>query len=280
MKRKQRARTDFLRLPHLANLELLHASNLTHDYPPHIHEQQCIVLVHHGSETTTLRGSAYRALPGCIFILNPEELHSSLSIDAEYRVFKIQAGEFQRIAAEVLGFTSGPPYFTDFAIHEAHIFRSLLCLYLKLEQNNSLLQQESEFISTMAMLLMCHTQKTPERQNTRKEDRKVDMVREYLKAGYSENISLSQLTSLTNLDRFYLLRVFANKVGVPPHEFQTQLRIAHARELIRRGHSISDAALRTGFFDQSHLSRHFKRIVGMTPGEYFSGCNFVQESHR
>ncbi|HEY4491998.1 MAG TPA: helix-turn-helix transcriptional regulator, partial [Acidobacteriota bacterium] len=106
------------------------------------------------------------------------------------------------------------------------------------------------------------------------------MVREFLKVGYSKNISLSQLTSLTNLDRFYLLRVFANQVGVPPHEFQTQIRIAHARELIRRGHPICDAALRTGFFDQSHLSRHFKRIVGMTPGEYFSGCNFVQESHQ
>lgn len=280
MKRKQRARTDFLRMPHLANLELLHASNLTHDYPPHIHEQQCIVLVHHGSETTTLRGSAYKALPGCIFALNPEELHSSLSIDAEYRAFKIQAEELRRIATEVLGFTSGPPYFADFLIHDRHIFNSLLYLYRKLEQNNSMLQQESEFISTMANLLVRHGKKIPARQKIhRKEDRKVDMVREYLKAGYSENISLSQLTSLTNLDRFYLLRAFANQVGVPPHEFQTQIRIAHARELIRKGHSISDAALRTGFFDQSHLSRHFKRIVGMTPGEYFSGCNFVQESH-
>ena len=281
MKRKQQARTDFLRLPHLANLELLHASNLTHDYPPHIHEQQCVVLVHHGSETTTVRGIAHTALPGSLFILNPEELHSSVSVDAEYRVFKVQAAEFQRIAGEGLGFTSGPPYFTDFVIHDPSMFRSLMNLYLKLEQNDSHLQQESEFISAMATLLERHSHKASARQtNTVKEDRKVEMIREYLKAGYNENISLSQLTELTNLDRFYLLRVFANKVGVPPHEFQTQLRIAHARELIRRGHSLSDAALQTGFFDQSHLSRHFKRIVGMTPGEYFSGCNFVQESHR
>src|ERR687891_2858513 len=114
MKRKQRARTDFVRLPELANLELLHASNLTHDYPPHIHEQECIVLMHHGSETTTLRGSAYKALPGSIFTVNPEELHSSVSVDAEYRAFKIQAAEFQQIATEVLGYPSGPPYFPDF----------------------------------------------------------------------------------------------------------------------------------------------------------------------
>ena len=280
MKRKQGARTDFLQLPGLANLELLHASNLTHDYPPHIHQQQCIVLVQHGSETTTVRGTAHTVLPGGIFNLDPEELHSSISIDAEYRAFKIQAAEFRRIAGEVLGFRSEPPYFNSFAIEDAHAFRLLVRLYSNLEQNNSLLQQESEFLSAMAMLFSRHSKKNPGRQNGHKEDRHVDMVREYLKASYRKNISLSELTLLTNLDRFYLLRVFANRVGVPPHEFQTQVRVAHAREFIRRGYSISDAALETGFFDQSHLSRHFKRIVGMTPGEYLSGCNIVQESSR
>jgi AraC-like DNA-binding protein len=279
MKRKQRAQTNFVRLPHFANLELLHASNLTHQYPPHIHEQLCIVLMHQGSETTTLRGFQYTTLPGCIFVLHPDELHSSISIDAEYRVFKIQQAEFERIAREVSGFNSRAPYFTDFTIHDSPIFHLMFHLCLSLEQNNSLLQQESELISTMGMLLARHSKRSrPMKQNAFKEDRKVDLVREYLKAGYRENISLSHLTLLTNWDRFYLLRAFAKKIGVPPHEFQTQLRIAHARELIRKGCSFSDAALQTGFFDQSHLTRHFKRIVGMTPGEYFSGCNFVQES--
>jgi AraC-like DNA-binding protein len=280
MKRKQAARTDFLRLPGLANLELLHASNLTHDYPPHIHEQQCIVLVHQGSETTTVRGTAHTVLPGGIFSLDPEELHTSLYVDAEYRAFKIQAAEFRRIAGEVVGFRSEPPYFNSFTIEDAHSFRMLLRLYVNLEQNDSLLQQESEFLSTMAMLFSRHSKKNSGQKNGHKEDRHVDMIREYLKAAYRKNISLSELTLLTNLDRFYLLRVFANRVGVPPHEFQTQLRVAHARELIRRGSSISEAALETGFFDQSHLSRHFKRIVVMTPGEYLSGCNIVQESSR
>jgi AraC-like DNA-binding protein len=81
---------------------------------------------------------------------------------------------------------------------------------------------------------------------------------------------LTQLTSLTNLSPFYLLRVFHNRAGFPPHEYQTQVRIAHARKLIRNGTSLSQAALETGFFDQSHLSRNFKRIVGVTPRQYFS----------
>ena len=276
MKSKQPFRTYFVRLPHLANLELLHASNITHKYPPHIHEHLCVVLMRHGTESTTIRGTTHTSVAGSIFILNPEELHSSISVDAEYQVFKIPPFEFRRIASDV----QATPYFSDFEIHDPLLFRSLLDLYSKLEESNSPLQQESEFVATIGMLIDRYAEKSFSGSGRDwNENHKVDFVREYLKAGYNENISLSHLTTLTDLDRFSLLRAFSNRVGVPPHEFQTQIRIAHARELIRNGCSISDAALRTGFFDQSHLSRHFKRIVGMTPGEYLSGCNFVQELH-
>ena len=282
MKRKQQARTDFVRIPQLSNLELLHASNVTHNYPPHIHEQQCVVIVRQGSETTTIRGQVHTSLPGTIFIVNPEEIHSSVSVEAEYQVFKIQAAEFQRIASEVLRSESGQPCFRDFEIHDAHMFRALVALYDTLEQSNSMLQKESQFISAISRLIERHNKGKSSNRDSRysSEEKKVDLVREYLKASYAENVSLEHLTLLTSLGRFSLLRAFANRVGVPPHEFQTQIRIAHARELIRQGCSLSEAALRTGFCDQSHLSRHFKRIVGMTPGEYFSGCNFVQESIR
>jgi AraC-like DNA-binding protein len=73
------------------------------------------------------------------------------------------------------------------------------------------------------------------------------------------------------LSPFHLLRVFRNRAGFPPHEYQTQVRIAHARRLIRAGVPLSQTAVETGFFDQSHLSRNFKRIVGVTPRQYFRG---------
>jgi AraC-like DNA-binding protein len=276
MKRKQRATTHFTHLPELG-LELLHVTNLTHDYPLHIHEQQCFILVQQGSETTSVDGSAYQALAGHICVLHPEELHSSVSLNVEYRVFKIQADEFRRIVAECFGTPSERLYFSNRLIDDAVVFDLLLKLHRKLEQKDSILQHESEFVSAMEILLTRHHQGVQQKRLL-KDERGVQLVRDHLKARYSENISLSQLTSLTELNRFSMLRAFTKKFGISPHEYQIQLRIAHTRELIRRGHSISDAALETGFFDQSHLSRHFKRIVGVTPGEYVSGCNIVQES--
>ena len=142
--RKGTGQTKFVRLPALADLELLHAKNITHDYPPHIHEQQCIVLMHRGTETTTLRGSSFTARPGDIFTLSPEELHSSRSINAEYRVFKMQPDEFHRIAGEVLGKDAANTNFSQFAIDDPKLFRSLLKLYFLLEGKESLLNEESQ----------------------------------------------------------------------------------------------------------------------------------------
>jgi AraC-like DNA-binding protein len=91
---------------------------------------------------------------------------------------------------------------------------------------------------------------------------------------------LTQLASFAKLSRFHLLRLFRTQMGVPPHEYQTQVRITHARKLLRKGYSILETAFETGFFDQSHFSRNFKRITGRTPGQYLSESNIVQDAPR
>jgi transcriptional regulator GlxA family with amidase domain len=62
--------------------------------------------------------------------------------------------------------------------------------------------------------------------------------------------------------------VFRQEVGIPPHQYLCRLRIQHAQSLLRQGTSPIVAAVETGFFDQSHLSRHFKRLCGVTPGRF------------
>ena len=264
-------RLKFWRVPHVDNLELLHATNITHDYPEHMHEEFCIVLVLHGTEITTLQGTSYKAGAGTLFFINADEVHSSKSIRSEYRVLKIHPAALRRL------FALETPCFSRSVVNNASIFNMLLRLHLKLEQNASALEQQSQFLSTLGFLFLRQS-KYDFSSPAKKELHCVDLIRDYLKAHYAENVSLAQLTSITNLNPFHLLRTFRNKVGVPPHEYQTQLRIAHARKLIRYGKSISEAAQETGFFDQSHLSRNFKRIVGVTPGHYLAHINNVQDT--
>jgi AraC-like DNA-binding protein len=270
----------FWRVPHLDGLELLCGSNITHEYPPHVHEEYCVLLMLKGVEKTVCRGASHSAFPGSIGLMNPDEVHSSTSVGAEYRIIRIRPGVFSRIVFEAAGRDLGTPHFDRLVVDDALSFRRLLNLHLKLEQNLSSLELESEFLSAIGLLVgrQLANRSAPRPAGT--EPRHVKTIRDYLKAHYAENVSLSQLTSITNLSPYHLLRVFHHRVGFPPHEYQTQVRIAHARKLLLEGKPISHVALETGFCDQSHLSRNFKRIVGMTPGRFSSQSNIVQDSAR
>jgi AraC-like DNA-binding protein len=268
----------FWRVPHLDNLELLSGSNITHFYPPHMHEEYCVLLMLKGTETNTYQGMSYTAFPGDLALLNPEEVHSSESIGAVYRIIRIRPTSLSRLETEIFGRQSGTPYFSKPIIKDTLLFRLLLNLHLKLERQVSPLEQKSEFITSFGRLLARQVKAHPTPKTKGSEPHYVKLVRDYLRSHYTENISLAQLTAITNLSPFYLLRVFHAQVGFPPHEYQTQVRIAQARKLLLEGKSISQAALETGFFDQSHLSRNFKRIVGLTPGQYSSQSNNVQDS--
>jgi AraC-like DNA-binding protein len=87
-------------------------------------------------------------------------------------------------------------------------------------------------------------------------------------AAYGENMTLKSLAGLVNLSPFYLTRLFRADIGISPHKYLNQLRINKARSMLQEGHSLVDVAYSTGFSDQSHFTRHFKRIVGVTPGHY------------
>jgi AraC-like DNA-binding protein len=259
----------FWRIDHLNDVEFLHASQVTHKYPLHMHENFSISVQLAGTEELVCNGSSHKARRGDLILINAEQVHSNKSIRSEYRLFKLWPEAFRRM-------TGNPniPHFPKVVVNDPFLFRALLELHIKLEEPGSALEQESQFISTMALLLERQTEKqvnSDTKPTAKKEDVKVRLVREYLRDHYAENVSLSQLTSLTNLSPFYLLRVFRNRAGFPPHEYQTQVRIAHARRLIRSGTPVSQAAIETGFFDQSHLTRNFKRIVGVTPRQYFRG---------
>ncbi len=78
------------------------------------------------------------------------------------------------------------------------------------------------------------------------------------------------MSAIAYLSPFHLLRVFRKKVGITPNEYLINLRIEKAKALLREGVTISEIAFHTGFTDQSHLTKTFRGLTGMTPKKYFS----------
>ena len=83
-------------------------------------------------------------------------------------------------------------------------------------------------------------------------------------------LTLAELADLAGLSVWRFATVFRQQVGISPHRFICKLRVQRAQELMRSGLPAACAASEAGFYDQSHLSRHFKNICGMTPGQYLS----------
>jgi AraC-like DNA-binding protein len=83
--------------------------------------------------------------------------------------------------------------------------------------------------------------------------------------------------NLTELDRAYLIRTFRRTVGMPPHRYLIQIRVREAKRLIREGWPLAEVAAETGFADQSHLTRQFKSLTGLTPGQLRTEVTFVQD---
>src|SRR5262249_23163710 len=99
-------------------------------------------------------------------------------------------------------------------------------------------------------------------------------VRELLESEFARAVTIRELADEAGLSTCHLIRVFRNAFGLPPYKYLEQVRIQQARRLIRHGFPLTHVVHATGFSDQSHLTRYFKRIVGVTPGTYArAGCD-------
>ena len=100
----------------------------------------------------------------------------------------------------------------------------------------------------------------------------IQNVLRHIGENLNQPLTLSELASLTGLSMWRFATVFRQQVGVAPHRYICRLRLERAQALIREGMPAATAASEAGFYDQSHLSRHFKSVFGMTPGQYMSAA--------
>jgi AraC-like DNA-binding protein len=103
---------------------------------------------------------------------------------------------------------------------------------------------------------------------TARRDPAIRRACEFLHDELAGNVTLAQLERAAGASRHRLSRLFRAAYDMPPHRFQLAQRIRLARRMLERGVAISEVAQATGFFDQSHLHRHFRRTLGMTPARY------------
>ncbi len=158
--------------------------------------------------------------------------------------------------------------FSNFITPDPQLVALFLMFQRTLDLSASLLERSSQFQDVMACIIGRHASPPQARRKIRAERYAVRRIRQYLHENYTDNVTLDELARLVGLSGFHLNRVFRMEVGIPPHAYQTHVRVATAKRLLAKGWSIDQAAASVGFFDQSHFTNQLRRLFGYTPGAY------------
>jgi AraC-like DNA-binding protein len=251
--------------PALPGVDLLHARYVRHSFNKHTHQTYVIAVVTAGVEAFHYRGSVERAGPGSTILIDPDTVHTGhagIPAGWSYRVLYPTVDVVARI-----GGARGTPGFPEPVVADQALARLLVQVQLTAERDDDL---AAETMFRLAVARLLHRHAAPRRDQPRYAAGRatVARARDLLQARMADPPSLDELATAVGARPFPLLRAFRDVHGLPPHAWLTQQRVRRAMRLLATGTAPAEAAVEVGFVDQSHLTRHFRRIVGVPPGAY------------
>jgi AraC-like DNA-binding protein len=211
------------------------------------------------------RGATHHSPEHTTSLMEPGESHHNPrpTPPGNFKVAMLSAEAVNR-AAQECGLRS-PLHFKRAVTRDPELMTSILRLQEATAHRESLLARESLLVECIGILVRKHAERSG-RPLAQVAPRRLRLVRDCLQERLFERVTLDELARLSGLSRFHLVRAFSKEFGLPPHAWQMNARIQRVAALIRNG--ISPWMLEAGFADASHLIRHFKRVIGVTPGQY------------
>ena len=256
--------------PAMHDLEVLHARFVEHRFARHSHEYYVIGYVESGVQAFSYQRAQHVTLAGQIFLINPGEPHTGEAASADgyvYRTLYPRAALMQELANET--FAGGTlPFFNRAVVRDRALAARIVRFHRAIADGASTLSVESHLAAALTDLIRRYSEGRRLRGAGLEERSAIRQAREYIDAHFDTDVSLTRLAALVHLSPFYFARSFEQRVGLPPHAYLDAIRVQRARALIGSGVPIADAAVAVGYADQSHFTRRFKRVLGMTPGQF------------
>jgi AraC-like DNA-binding protein len=253
------------------NLSSLHAFHAVHAYPRHSHDYYVVALVDQGVQSFFCAGNRYVTPPDGLILLNPAETHTGEPVDEGgfcYRAFYPTVAHLENAIFECTGRHLPAPLFTTPRTDDKLLAQAVRALHIALTEEANVLECESRLLWTLVQLVQRFSDSRAAEEHQGNEHRAIQRIRHYIHEHYAESISLADLASHVHFSRYYLLRTFRKEVGMPPHAYLESIRIQQAQTLIAAGAPLAQVAQAVGYSSQSHFTRRFKQIIGVTPGVY------------
>lgn len=250
------------------HIEAYRFEGIAQPFPNHFHEYYVIGLMEDGKRVLSCKNQEYTITKGGVLLFNPGDNHACVQsgdVALDYRGFNITKEVMLDLAEEAAG-RRELPGFSRNVICDEEAARCLRALHELVMRGSNAFGKKERLLFLISLLI---------RQYGRPFERCIPECREeiekacaFMEQHYAERIYLDQICRCAGLSRSTLLRAFTKSKGVTPYSYLENIRIGRARKLLKQGTPPIEAALRTGFSDQSHFTNYFSRFIGLAPGTY------------
>jgi AraC-like DNA-binding protein/mannose-6-phosphate isomerase-like protein (cupin superfamily) len=250
-------------------VEAYHFQGIMQKFPNHFHEYYVIGFIEKGQRFLSCKNKEYIIEPGDLLLFNPHDNHTCEQIDGktlDYRCINIQPENMSKAIFEITG-KEHLPYFTPQVVFHSELVAALRELHQMIIEEEKDFRKEEIYFFLLEQLVEEYTEQQVPADRT-EQSMEVKAICEFLEEHYMENITLDDLCKLTGLSKYYLLRSFTKQKGISPYSYLETIRIDKAKKMLEQGLPPMEAALQTGFVDQSHFSNFFKKFIGLTPKQY------------
>ncbi|CAM3880566.1 AraC family transcriptional regulator [Kibdelosporangium persicum] len=257
-----------------APLNLMTARFVEHVFAPHAHEEFSIGACTEGVEVIRVGATPYYAGPGDIVVIEPGETHTGAAAVPEGFAYRVLYPQWTSLAE------SGVPHFPAPIIRDPQLATQIQHAHELITRWRDPLEAESRLSWVLTKLVRRHAVGTKDFRPVRAGDRVALATKDRLADRMLDPPGLQEIAAELGLSRFQVLRAFRDAVGMPPYAWLSQYRVTRARTLLEAGHRPAQAAALTGFADQAHLTRWFRRVFGVTPGAFRNSVQDITASGR
>ncbi|MGW5047186.1 AraC family transcriptional regulator [Streptomyces griseoluteus] len=246
-------------------VEVFHARFTEYAYPMHVHDAWTLLIVDDGAVRYDLDRHEHGTPRDTVSLLPPHVPHNGSPATPHGFRKRVLYLDGSRLSHDLIGPAVDRPDLRDPALRE-RVGR----LHRALASPGDELAAESGLVLVGERLRDHLRHRDPE--PPRADPLLARRLRELLDEHLTDGLTLTAAAALLHAHPAHLVRAFSAAYGIAPHRYLTSRRVGRARRLLLDGLAPGEVAVASGFYDQAHLTRHFKKLVGVTPGRYRNGA--------
>ena len=237
-------------------------------FPNHFHDFYVVGYMVAGQRFLSCKGIEYTLNPGDIVLFNPQDNHGCAQCGSEalhYLGINIPKTTMQKLTLEIAS-GEAMPHFSQTVVHNEDVAQCLVPFHSAVMTNSREFEKEELLIFLLSILIREYS--APFVEAPADCNAEIEQACHLMDTQYAEPLTLAQLCGCAGLSKSTLLRAFTQVKGMTPYRYLQTVRIGNAKKLLEQGATLMDAALQTGFYDQSHFSKFFTQFIGLAPGTY------------